>query len=82
MLVALLRGGSLVAFALSSLPLWRQADPLAVLALSDEEREEREEELRKAEREEELRTRGLDRLLRDGEPRDAQARPRDSRRKG
>jgi hypothetical protein len=82
MIIALLRGGSLVAFALSSLPLWRQADLLAVLALSDEEREEREEELRKAEREEELRTRGLDRLFGDGEPRDARAGPQDSRRKG
>jgi hypothetical protein len=78
MLLALLRGGTLVAFALSSLPLWRQADPLAVLALSDEEREEREEELR----EEELRARGLDRLFGDGEHRDPQAGPLDSGRAG
>jgi len=48
-LAALLRGGSLAALAFSSLPLWRGVDPLAILALSDEERERLEEDLRKAE---------------------------------
>ena len=45
----LLQRGTLMAMALSSLPLWRRVDPLVVLALSDEERKKREEELRAAE---------------------------------
>jgi hypothetical protein len=48
----LLQRGTLMAMALSSLPLWRQVDPLVVLALSDEERKKREEELRAAEADE------------------------------
>ena len=47
-LAFLLRGGSLAALAFSSLPLWRRVDPLAILALSDEERERLEEDLKKA----------------------------------
>ena len=34
----LLRTGSLVGAALSAMPLWRRVDPLAILALSDDER--------------------------------------------
>jgi hypothetical protein len=52
-LALLLRGGSLAAAALSSVPLWRRVDPLAVLALSEEERWQREQDIRAAQREEE-----------------------------
>ena len=55
-------GGSLAAAALSSLPLWRRVDPLAVLALSEEERWQREQEMRAAQRDE-----SIGRLLDDGE---------------
>jgi hypothetical protein len=48
-LALLMRGGSLAALAFSSLPLWRGIDPLAILALSDEERDRLEEELKKSE---------------------------------
>jgi hypothetical protein len=54
LLAALVRGGSLAAAALSSLPLWRRVDPLAVLALSEEERWQREQEMRAAQREESI----------------------------
>ena len=42
------RVGSLVAAAISSVPIWRRLDPLAVLALSQDEREERRRKLREA----------------------------------
>ena len=53
LLALLMRGGSLAAAALSSVPLWRRVDPLAVLALSEEERWQREQDIRAAQREEE-----------------------------
>jgi hypothetical protein len=53
LLALLMRGGSLAAAALSSLPLWRRVDPLAVLALSEEERWQREQDIRAAQRDEE-----------------------------
>jgi hypothetical protein len=62
LLAALARGGSLAAAALSSLPLWRRVDPLAVLALSEAERWQREQEMRAAQREE-----SIGRLLDEGE---------------
>ena len=48
LLSTLLRGGALFAAALSALPLWRGVDPLVVLALSEEERRKREQELERA----------------------------------
>ena len=36
---ALLRGGSLIALATSSLPLWKGLDPIAALLVSDGQRE-------------------------------------------
>ena len=65
---AVLRGGSLVALALSSLPLWRRFDPLAVLALTDTERRRQAEKLRSEEREEARKARGLSRLLDEDDP--------------
>ena len=59
----LLRGSSLAAVALTSLPVWRRVDPLAILALSDEERRRREEELRKARETEDSREEAVGRLL-------------------
>ena len=53
LLALLMRGGSLAAAALSSVPLWRRIDPLAVLSLSEEERWQREQDIRAAQREEE-----------------------------
>lgn len=64
-LAALLRGGSLAALAFSSLPLWRGVDPLAILALSDEERERLEEDLRKAEEHEDDNEKAVGDLLDD-----------------
>jgi hypothetical protein len=60
-LPALLRSSSLWAATLSSIPLWRRADPLVVLALSDEERRKMQTELREAREEEERLSRVLDR---------------------
>lgn len=62
---ALLRGGSLLAMTLSSLPIWLRFDPLAILALTDAERERRERELRDARRDEDKR--GVGRVLDEGE---------------
>jgi hypothetical protein len=59
----LLRGSSLAAVALSALPVWRRVDPLAILALSDEERRKREEELRAARDTEDLSEEAVGRLL-------------------
>jgi hypothetical protein len=62
-LTALLRGGSLLALTFSSLPLWNGFDPLAVLALTREERKKREDELREAQRAEDRGAAGLGDLL-------------------
>jgi hypothetical protein len=59
----LLRGSSLAAVALSALPVWRRVDPLAILALSDEERRKREEELRSARENEDVSEEAVGRLL-------------------
>ena len=61
----LLRGGSLAAVAFSSLPLWSRVDPLAVLAISEEERRRLEEDLRKAREAEDQAEKGVGRLLDD-----------------
>ena len=63
LLSLLLRSGSLMGAAISSLPLWRRVDPLAVLALSDEEREKLEADLRKAEETEDEEDEGVGRVL-------------------
>jgi hypothetical protein len=63
LLAMLLQRGTLMAMALSAVPLWRRVDPLVVLALSDEEREKREEELRKAEAEEDESSAEVGRIL-------------------
>ena len=44
-LAILSRASSLVAAAISSVPIWRRMDPLAVLALTEEERDERKRQL-------------------------------------
>jgi hypothetical protein len=59
----LLRGGSLAAIALSSLPMWRRVDPLAVLAISEEERFRREQDLQNARKLEDQMERGVGNLL-------------------
>ena len=59
----LLRGSSLAAVALTSLPVWRRVDPLAILALTDEERKRREEELRSARETEDSSEEAVGRLL-------------------
>ncbi len=52
-----------MAMVLSSLPLWRGFDPLVVLTLTDEERKQRDEELRKAREEEDRADTGIGELL-------------------
>ena len=64
-LALLPRGGSLAALAFSSLPLWRGVDPLAVLALSDEERKRIEEDNRKAREQEDEKEKAVGRLFDD-----------------
>jgi len=61
----LLRGGSLAAIALSSLPMWRRVDPLAVLAISEEERLRREQDLQNARKLEDQTDTGVGNLLDD-----------------
>jgi hypothetical protein len=48
LVAALLRSESLLALALSYIPVWRRVDPLAILTLSPEERKKREREIRAA----------------------------------
>jgi hypothetical protein len=48
LLTALLRAGSLVAMAISSVPIWKSADSLTILSLSDDERRDLEANLRDA----------------------------------
>ncbi len=62
-LAALLRGGSLAALAISALPMWRGVDPLAILALSDEERKRLEEDLREAREQEDAKEKEVGTLL-------------------
>ncbi|MCH7866062.1 MAG: tandem-95 repeat protein, partial [Myxococcales bacterium] len=64
-LAFLLRGGSLAALAFSSLPLWSSVDTLAILALSDEERERLEADMRKATEHEDENDRAVGNLLDD-----------------
>jgi len=65
LLAGLMRSSSLLAIALSSLPLWRRVDPLAVLALSEREREERERTLRAAKKAEDENAAAVGELLDD-----------------
>jgi parallel beta-helix repeat protein len=44
----ILRAGSLLAMALSWVPMWRRADPLMILSLSDEERRDLQDSMRHA----------------------------------
>jgi hypothetical protein len=66
LLASLMRSSSLLALALSSLPLWRRVDPMAVLALSDEQRAERKQALRAARKAEDENSADIGELL-DGE---------------
>ena len=68
LLTLLLRGGSLVAAAVSSLPMWRRVDPLAVLSLSEEERRKREREQREARASEDEEGAGIGELFDDDDP--------------
>ncbi len=49
LVAAMLRGSSLVAMALSSVPLWKRMDPLMILSLSNDERRVLASALRAAE---------------------------------
>ena len=71
LLSLLLRSGSLLGMALSALPLWRRVDPLAVLALSDDEREKLEKDLRSAEEDEDEKDDGVGRVLDEVDPKAA-----------
>jgi VCBS repeat-containing protein len=62
-LSVLARGGSLIAMALSSLPIWQRVDPLSVIIASDRDREAREDEQRAIDEEESQLNKGLDDLL-------------------
>jgi hypothetical protein len=64
----LLRGSSLVAVALSALPFWRRVDPLAVLALSEEERDKLRKELQAAQDAEDSKEKAVGQLLDEESP--------------
>jgi hypothetical protein len=71
LLAIISRASSLVAAAISSVPIWGRVDPLAVLALSPKEREKRRVRLRKDEELEAEESRDVSSLI-DGEaPEDA-----------
>ncbi|MDX2251143.1 MAG: cadherin domain-containing protein, partial [Nitrospira sp.] len=59
----LLRGGSLLASFLVSLPAWRHFDPLPVLGLGRRRRKERDQEMREDHEQENREFQGLDRIL-------------------
>jgi hypothetical protein len=59
----LLRASSLAAALLTSAPLWWKVDPLAILALSDDEREELERQARSAREDEDSDEEGIGRIL-------------------
>jgi hypothetical protein len=59
LLTTMLRAGSLLAMAVSSVPFWKRVDPLVILSLSEEERRDLRDRLRVVSREEEH----LDELL-------------------
>ena len=63
LLAALLRSESLLALALSYLPIWRRVDPMAILILSPEERKKREQEIRDARKTEDVSHQGLGEIL-------------------
>jgi hypothetical protein len=63
LMLMLMRSSSLWAVALSALPLWRRVDPLAVLAITPEERRKLERDLREAEQREDTAGAGLARVL-------------------
>lgn len=50
LVAALLRGGSLIAMAASSVPVWKGLDPVAALLVSDSRRDQRAAEIAFAER--------------------------------
>jgi hypothetical protein len=68
LLSLLVRTGSLLGAALSAMPLWRRVDPLVILALSDEEREKVQKDLRSAKDAEDEKDDGVGRLLDDEDP--------------
>jgi hypothetical protein len=63
LMLMLMRSSSLWAVALSALPMWRRVDPLAVLAITSEERRKLERDLREAEQREDTAGAGLARVL-------------------
>ena len=63
LLFMLMRSSSIWGVALSALPMWRRVDPLAVLAITPEERRKLERDLREAEQSEDTAGAGLARML-------------------
>jgi hypothetical protein len=63
LLAMVTRGTSLVAMALSALPVWSRVDPLAVLAVSERTRRENRREQRDAEAQEDEANHALGKLL-------------------
>ena len=59
----ILRGGSLVASFLVSMPAWRHFDPLPVLGMGESDRRKRDRKIREEAEQEKKQFRGLDRVL-------------------
>ena len=62
-LLWILRGGSLLASFLVSMPAWRHFDPLPVLGVGERDRRKRDREAREEQEQESSQFRGLDRVL-------------------
>ena len=59
----ILRGGSLMASFLVSMPAWRHFDPLPVLGMGESDRRKRDRKIREEDEQEKKQFRGLDRVL-------------------
>jgi hypothetical protein len=66
-LVWILRGGSLLASFLVSMPAWRHFDPLPVLGVGERDRRKRDRKAREELEQENRQFRGLDRVLKGSE---------------
>jgi hypothetical protein len=62
-LLWILRGGSLLASFLVSMPAWRHFDPLPVLGVGERDRRKRDREAREEQEQESRQFRGLDQVF-------------------
>jgi len=78
----ILRGGSLLASFIMTMPAWRHFDPLPVLGHGKRDRRKKEDEIRKELERERRQFRGLDKVLRSPAKRDQERKVNRSGRQG